>query len=121
MEDILTVETAINEWWQFREKNSLGNTKAKLMRQKLIDLVSRKRRATHNGPHDGEGDEVPNVATISHRGLDQPESPLVGHPAKLVMEAPRRGLYRPEWSSLAFPRAISSPLVSRTSPSPKIV
>lgn len=46
MEDILqgkqvrqgiTVETAINEWWQFREKNSLGNTKAKLMRQKLID------------------------------------------------------------------------------------
>jgi hypothetical protein len=33
----ITVETAINEWWQFREKNSLGNAKAKLMRQKLID------------------------------------------------------------------------------------
>lgn len=33
----ITVETAINEWWQFREKNSLGNTKAELMRQKLID------------------------------------------------------------------------------------
>jgi integrase len=33
----IAVETAIKEWWQFREKSGLGNTKAKLMGQKLID------------------------------------------------------------------------------------
>jgi len=33
----ITVETAIKEWWQFRGKNGLGKTKAKLMGQKLID------------------------------------------------------------------------------------
>jgi len=33
----VTIETAIKEWWQFREKSGLGNAKAKLMGQKLID------------------------------------------------------------------------------------
>jgi len=32
-----TVEAAINEWQEFREKNGLTNTKPKLMGQKLID------------------------------------------------------------------------------------
>jgi integrase len=33
----VTVEAAINEWQEFREKNGLTNTKPKLMGQKLID------------------------------------------------------------------------------------
>jgi integrase len=33
----VTVEVAINEWQEFREKNGLTNTKPKLMGQKLID------------------------------------------------------------------------------------
>ena len=33
----VTVEAAINEWLEFRDKNKLGNIKAKLMGQKLID------------------------------------------------------------------------------------
>ena len=32
----VTVEAAVNDWLEFREKNKLGNTKAKLMGQKLI-------------------------------------------------------------------------------------
>jgi len=33
----VTIEAAINEWQEFREKNGLTNTKPKLMGQKLID------------------------------------------------------------------------------------
>src|ERR1017187_4368646 len=33
----MSVEAAINEWLEFREKNGLTNTKPKLMGQKLID------------------------------------------------------------------------------------
>jgi hypothetical protein len=33
----VTVEAAIKEWLEFREKNRLVNTKPKLMGQKLID------------------------------------------------------------------------------------
>ncbi len=33
----ITVEAAVNEWQEFREKNGLTNTKPKLMGQKLID------------------------------------------------------------------------------------
>lgn len=33
----ITIETAVREWWRFREKRGLGNIKAKLMGQKLID------------------------------------------------------------------------------------